>query len=99
MNRNVWILPNAFRVAQGKPVVLYDAAAARVAYAYAKDLAERNFFDHKDPEGRGPMERMVEAGLDIHKVTENLARGYGDAILGFPGLGEFRLPSSGNAGG
>ena len=76
-------ITNAFRVAQGKPVVLYDAAAARVAYAYAKDLAERNFFDHKDPEGRGPMERMAEAGLDIHKVTENLARGYGDAILVF----------------
>ena len=76
-------ITNAFRVAHGKPAVLYDAKTAEVALAYAKDLAERNFFDHKDPDGQGPMERMVNAGVDVRKVTENLARGYADAIQVF----------------
>ena len=70
-------------MAHGKPAVLYDAKTAEVALAYAKDLAERNFFDHKDPDGQGPMERMVNAGVDVRKVTENLARGYADAIQVF----------------
>ncbi len=76
-------ITNAFRVAQGKSPVQYNSLNAEVALTYAKDLAERNFFDHKDPDGNGPMERMVNSGVDVRKVTENLARGYSDAIQVF----------------
>lgn len=43
-----------------------------VARAYAEDMCKRGFTGHYDPEGRGPRERAVAAGI-TQPVSENLA--------------------------
>jgi uncharacterized protein YkwD len=46
--------------------------AARV---HSKDMADRDFFDHDNPDGDGPSERMDEAGYDGRGWGENIAAG------------------------
>jgi len=73
-------ITNAFRVSNGKPAVAYSSEAAKIALSHAKDMAERNFFDHINPDGKGPLDRMLEGGINVQKVTENCAGGFPDAI-------------------
>lgn len=73
-------ITNAFRVRYGLPAVQYSSEAAKVARDYTKDMALRDYFSHTNPEGQGPLDRILAGGLDVQKVTENLAGGYPDAI-------------------
>jgi hypothetical protein len=73
-------ITNAFRVRYGLPAVQYSPQAAKVARDYTQDLALRDYFSHTNPEGQGPLDRILAGGLDVQKVTENLAAGYPDAI-------------------
>lgn len=47
----------------------------RSARAHAKDMAERNYFDHDDPDGLTPFDRMREAGFKGCAMGENIAAG------------------------
>jgi len=73
-------ITNAFRACYDLPAVQYSPQAAKVARDYTKDMALRDYFSHTNPEGQGPLDRILAGGLDIQKVTENLAAGYPDAI-------------------
>jgi hypothetical protein len=73
-------ITNAFRVASGSSEVLYNVYAARVALAYAKDMADRNFLDHISPEGEDPLDRFETQGIYVLQVSENLAGGFIDAM-------------------
>ncbi len=46
--------------------------AARV---HSKDMVERNFFDHTNPSGESPFQRMGEAGYQYSTAGENIAAG------------------------
>ena len=46
--------------------------AARV---HTMDMAERDFFDHDNPDGDGPDDRMEAAGYDGRGWGENIAAG------------------------
>ncbi len=46
--------------------------AARV---HSKDMAERNFFDHVNPDGESPFDRMMKAGYSFFTAGENIAAG------------------------
>ncbi|MBN2526775.1 MAG: CAP domain-containing protein [Deltaproteobacteria bacterium] len=50
--------------------------AARV---HTKDMADRDFFDHTNPDGQGPGERMKAAGVESFGWGENIAAGNGEA--------------------
>lgn len=56
----------------GLPPLQYNSELARLARAYAEDMAKRGFFNHVDPEGRLPRDRAREMGLKLI-VWENLA--------------------------
>ena len=71
---------NAFRLASGTHLVGFDSRAASSALAYAKDMAEKGFMDHINPQGMNPLERLEERGIYAWQVSENLAGGFGDAI-------------------
>lgn len=45
------------------------------ARLHSTNMAENGFFDHTDPEGRGPGERVAEVGFRGSFVGENIARG------------------------
>lgn len=46
--------------------------AARV---HSKDMAERGFFDHDNPDGEDPFVRMEQAGYSYFTAAENIAAG------------------------
>ena len=46
--------------------------AARV---HSKDMVDRNFFDHTNPSGESPFQRMAEAGYNYSTAGENIAAG------------------------
>ncbi|MFF3153640.1 sigma-70 family RNA polymerase sigma factor [Streptomyces sp. NPDC057910] len=53
---------------------LYDAALK-----HSENMAAQNFFDHTDPSGAGPGERITAAGYQWSAYGENIARGQADA--------------------
>ena len=50
----------------------WDDRVARVADAYARDMATRSFFAHTSPEGKTPQDRLRDAGIDFKLATENI---------------------------
>jgi uncharacterized protein YkwD len=39
-------------------------------------MAARNFFDHNNPDGKSPFDRMTAAGYRYRMAAENIAAGY-----------------------
>ena len=52
-----------------------DPALRCAARVHTKDMATRNFFDHTNPDGDAPWDRMVMAGYMWSKAGENIAGG------------------------
>ena len=69
-------LANDARAAAGcdRPLVRHDAVTG-VAQAHSEDMRRREYFDHVDPAGRTPMQRVQAAGISVSAVAENIARG------------------------
>jgi uncharacterized protein YkwD len=62
-----------------EPLVM-DALLRDVARAFSQAMAEEEFFDHVDPAGDDPFDRMTAAGFDgALPWGENIAAGYVDA--------------------
>jgi Cysteine-rich secretory protein family len=57
------------------PNLQWSEALAAVALAHSKDMCDRSFFDHVNPDGTDPFERMTAAGIDWVSAGENLAYG------------------------
>lgn len=64
----------------------YDNKLARIALGHSEDMADRDFFDHDNPDGLDPSERGEEVGFTCHKelgggwysegIAENIAQVY-----------------------
>lgn len=48
------------------------------ARLHSKDMADRNYFSHTNPEGLNSWDRMRDAGYDYSHATENIAAGFDD---------------------
>ena len=66
---------NQHRQAHGVILLRWNELLATAALAHADDMAERNFFDHDNPEGENVVVRVTRTGYPIGAVGENLARG------------------------
>lgn len=55
-----------------------DATLTCAARVHSLDMYERGFFDHTNPDGEDPFDRMEEAGFEGGRMGENIAQGYGD---------------------
>jgi uncharacterized protein YkwD len=64
---------NAGRSAIGLPPLVVDPKLASVARAYARDMAARRYFGHRNPEGRSVSERFDFAGISYQYAGENIA--------------------------
>lgn len=79
-------LVNAIRVRNGlEPLKWHDRVAA-VAREHSRDMAERKFFDHVNPDGKDPSQRIENRGLRYRAVGENIAMGQTNAIMAHEGL-------------
>lgn len=59
------------------PSLQWSVELAEVAYRHSKDMCDRGFFDHENPDGKGPDDRMNDAGVSWTAVGENIAMGTG----------------------
>jgi len=61
------------------PLLSVNMSLQTAATAHAKDMAQKNYFDHLSPAGGTPEERVINAGYTGEFRAENLAKGYGKA--------------------
>ncbi|MFF8293010.1 CAP domain-containing protein [Streptomyces sp. NPDC016309] len=74
----VLTLVNAERAKVGCTPVQASRGLGALAGAYSRDMAERGFFSHTDPDGASPWDRAATAGVQ-GLAAENIARGQADA--------------------
>ncbi|MFE3638847.1 sigma-70 family RNA polymerase sigma factor [Streptomyces cellostaticus] len=68
-------LVNKERAAAGCGPVTENAQLEKAAQAHSDDMAARNFFDHTNPDGVGPSQRISAAGYRWSASGENIAKG------------------------
>jgi uncharacterized protein YkwD len=68
---------NKERAKQGLPHLAHNAILDKAARFHAKNMAKHNFFDHDDPQGRGPAQRIDIFGSweAFNGIGENIAAG------------------------
>ncbi|HET9379841.1 MAG TPA: CAP domain-containing protein [Streptomyces sp.] len=71
-------LVNDERARAGCSPVAANSALADLASDFSEDMAERDFFDHTDPDGATPWDRAEKAGIS-GLGGENIARGQSTA--------------------
>ncbi|MDB5957639.1 CAP domain-containing protein [Ramlibacter sp.] len=57
------------------PALRWDPTLQDVASRHSRDMARRNYFDHRSPEGRTVAERVSASHYKFRVVGENLAGG------------------------
>jgi uncharacterized protein YkwD len=57
------------------PPVTLSGTLAGVALGHASDMAEKNYFEHVDPAGLSPADRVRAVGYSEKLVGENIAYG------------------------
>lgn len=73
MEKKVWELTNQARAKEGLSALQYDEKIADTARAHSADMAVRRFFDHTNPDGKSPFDRMKAAGFRYSTAAENIA--------------------------
>lgn len=73
--QEVFDLVNQIRAENGLEPFVYNATLAQVARAHSQDMIDRGFFDHTNPDGDGPGDRVSAAGVRWSQVAENIAAG------------------------
>lgn len=66
-------LINAERAKVGAKALVMESMRREVARQHSKDMAIRKFFDHYNPDGKSPFDRLREAGVSYSTAGENLA--------------------------
>lgn len=70
-------LLNEARREEGLRTLSCDGRLGDVARLHSEDMGVRDFFDHTNPDGEAPWDRMVNYGIDEFEVAgENIAAGY-----------------------
>lgn len=74
---------NDHREDQGLEPLVWNDALGGVAQAHSKDMRDRNYFKHENPDGEDPFDRMRAAGISYRGAGENIAQGYrtGQSVL------------------
>lgn len=68
-------LVNAHRRSVGCAAFVWNGPVAGVAQAHSGDMLSRGFFDHRNPSGETPGDRLTAAGIAWTGWAENIAYG------------------------
>lgn len=68
-------LTNAEREKYGLEPLVWNEELAALSRAHSADMAERGFFNHNNPDGKSPFDRMKDAGISYFAAAENIAAG------------------------
>jgi uncharacterized protein YkwD len=66
-------LLNEERTSRGLSPVTVDPTIVEVARAHSRDMWERKYFSHQNPDGEDPFDRMKEGEVSFRAAGENLA--------------------------
>ncbi len=66
-------LPSGTISPNPKPPLAPNQILTDVAVAHSQDMIDRNFFDHVNPDGKGPGDRLTAAGYIWSAYGENIA--------------------------
>lgn len=73
---------NVHRVTVGCAPLAWHAGVAGVAEAHSKDMVDRDFFSHTNPDGESPFDRLAAAGVTWSGgAGENIAYGTSDGTV------------------
>ena len=77
-------LINRERAVEGLPALAMDARLTQASQLHSDDMGRRDFYDHADPDGRQPSDRVYAQGLPPYGTTvaENIH--WGTGYLGSP---------------
>lgn len=64
---------NRHRSNHGLDTLYYNNHLSAVALQHSRDMADRDFFDHTNPDGLDAVDRYQKFGHDIHSSGENIA--------------------------
>ena len=64
---------NERRAEEGLEPLEWDGTVASVSRAHSQDLHQREYFDHTNPDGDGPLDRFTEVGDYCRAYGENIA--------------------------
>lgn len=73
--QQVLTLVNQERQANGLSPLTWNSSLANVARAHSKDMNDRKFMSHTNPDGLSPFDRMKNAGISYRSAAENIAAG------------------------
>lgn len=74
-------LANAVRVRNDKKPLQWNDKIAGTARKHSGDMGQRGFFDHSNPDGKSPFDRMKADGIVYKTAGENIASGQTSAIF------------------
>lgn len=69
-------LTNAIRAEAGLPALRFDPALSAAADKHSRDMAEKNYFSHTQPDGDTLGDRVRDEGYNYGRAGENIAAGY-----------------------
>ncbi len=67
-------LLNKERAKHGLNLLVMDGTLRTLARKHSREMFARGYFAHVDPDGKGPFDRMREAGIEYDEAGENLAK-------------------------
>ncbi len=84
--RQLFDLTNAARASFNLPSLTWAPEVIASARAHSEDMVKRKFFEHKNPDGLEPYQRLQAVGINYISTGENLAAGQTDAIFAHEAL-------------
>lgn len=78
--KQLFDLVNVFRASLNLNTLTWNESVAVVARKHSVDMAVRKFFDHTNPSGYTPFDRLLADGVDYSVAAENIAAGYTNAF-------------------
>ncbi|WP_342514166.1 CAP-associated domain-containing protein [Sporosarcina sp. FSL K6-1522] len=79
-------LTNAARVRHGLSALQWEDNVAGTARNHSIDMADNDYFNHDNPQGQSPFDRMDNDGVTYRSAGENLAYGQSSSIFAHEGL-------------
>lgn len=75
MEKEVFTLVNKVRAENGLSALTWADDLANVARAHSRDMINRGFFSHTNPDGQSPFDRLKNNGIKYRTAAENIAYG------------------------
>lgn len=76
----IFEITNAFRSSHGLNVLKWNEKLSKASKLHSKDMKNRGYFSHENPDGKKPSDRVIAQGYNMRTVGENIAAGFSNGI-------------------